>query len=323
MPFILEILAISLVSISRTRLLQSSLLSRSKFALVSVLVLVLACVFQRTVPSSHSPVPKLGGTAPPETVASTNEPYNLTVRPSFIIVYPGGFSTATVEVRSLGGFNGTVGLNPYPNYDLQEGFSASIDPYLVYVPPGGSANSTLTLTAGPSTPSGYYLVTMIGEAPPYVKENVTISVAGFAIDSGVQMSQLALGSSTALPISITSAFGFEGVVHFTVTTFNDGLQASLETSVLELQNGGTNTTYVDVTVPLSLYSFREGIYGVYVYGRSGNFSEELTLWITTPANSPSYIVPLIATFIVIGVTTALVMIGWRRSHMLAMSGNIR
>lgn len=248
--------------------------------------------------------------------------YNLTVSPSSLIVYPGTFSTAMIEVTSLGSFNGTVELNPYPNYQLGMGLSASVNPFMIFVPRNGTETSTLNVSATPSTPSGIYSVTMIVEAYPYYNETVNISVAGFATRSNSQNSNIVPGSSAALPISITSYFGFQGIVHFKATTSNPGPEISLEPSTVDLESGGTNTTYVHVQVPLALYSFREGIYGVYVNATSGKLSELFTLWFITPAKSLDLTVPLaFVVSILVAVTAVVLTITWRKTHKSSMAGN--
>ncbi len=251
-----------------------------------------------------------------------SEEYNLTVNPSSLVVYPGAYSTAVISVRSLGSFTGTVELNPYPNYDLQEGLSASVNPFMIQVPPGGTATSTLNVSATPSTPSRIYTVTLIVEVYPYENETVTISVAGFTMSSSSQMSEIVAGSSAILPVSITSYFGFEGSVHLDATISNPGPEVSLEASTLDLENGGTNTTRVHVHVPPLQYSYRDGMYGVFINATSGKLSELFTLWFIIPANSSTLFVALalIAIGIVV-VAVVLLIIGRRRRHKLSMAVN--
>src|SRR6266568_369716 len=141
-----------------------------------------------------------------------------TVNPSSVIVVPGTFSTAVVDVRSLGSFNGTVELNPIPNYQLDKGLSASVNPYVLHVPPNGTASSTLNVSATPSTPLGSYTVTMLVEAYPYQNETVNISVAGFTLSSSSHGSEIVPGSSDTFTVSIASFLGFTGIIHFTVTS---------------------------------------------------------------------------------------------------------
>ncbi len=285
-------------------------------------ILFFACLLQGIPGNQDSHVSGLDSILQSKATGFPSAEYNLTVNPSSVIVVPGTFSTAVVDVRSLGSFNGTVELNPIPNYQLDKGLSASVNPYVLHVPPNGTASSTLNVSATPSTPLGSYTVTMLVEAYPYQNETVNISVAGFTMSSSSHGSEIVPGSSDTFTVSIASFLGFTGIIHFTVTSDSSGPEVSVEPTTLALESQGTNTTIVHVHVPGSLYSFQEGYWGVYLNATSGKLSELFNFYIITPPLKVDLSIPLaLGASVLVAAAVALYTIKWRKAHKSSIGRN--
>jgi hypothetical protein len=107
--------------------------------------------------------------------------FSISATPSSQGVSPGVSTTYTVNVGSLGGFSGTVGLSVS---GLPAGATASFNPSSV----NGSGSSTLTVNTGSTTPGGTYSL-MIGGTSGSTMHTASVSlavnVAGvIQIDSG-------------------------------------------------------------------------------------------------------------------------------------------
>jgi len=81
--------------------------------------------------------------------------FSVSVTPSTQSVAPGGSTTYTVTVGSLGGFSGTVGLGVS---GLPTGATAGFNPNTI----SGSGSSLLTVNTTSSTPGGTYTLTISG-----------------------------------------------------------------------------------------------------------------------------------------------------------------
>jgi hypothetical protein len=92
-----------------------------------------------------------GGTPTPD--------FTVSAAPASVTVVQGGSGTSTVTVGSLNGFSAAVGLTAS---GLPGGVTASFAPSSVTPPAGGSAASTLTLTASASASAGTFTVTVTG-----------------------------------------------------------------------------------------------------------------------------------------------------------------
>ncbi len=268
-------------------------MAAGKRAIVAIAIVVFSCIL----PTPYSV--NLAGPGGPQrlrqrAVQLPNGDVNLTVDPLSLVVYRGSSQTSEVVVGSLGGFNGTVSLNPIPNFALDMGLSASVSPFRLTVLSNGKALSTLNVSATPSTPFGSYTVTMLvsGYGLDH-NETVNVTVPGFRMDSFSRISTIQQGSSAFFTVTITSLLRFRDLISFGVNAYSSGAEVSVSPSTVRLASGGTNSTVVKVYIPPSLYSYREGVYAIDLIASSNGTSDDFRLSVITPGTATNLLVPFL------------------------------
>lgn len=201
--------------------------------------------------------------------------FSISASPSSRALNPGQIATYAINIGSLGGFAGTVGLSVS---GVPAGTTASFSPSSVAAP----GTSTLTVTTSAATPQGTHTLTITGSSGG-VQHAVTVTLIVQIPDYGMTVSPTSLtvkAGFTALfyRITITSVDGFAGTVAFTVT----GLPAGATST--------PNAVTVSPTTPsnFSLMSVRTqtttppGTYTLTITGNGGGITRarDVTLIVT-------------------------------------------
>src|SRR2546428_756428 len=172
---------------------------------------------------------------------------------SSLQVNVGSTSTATINMTSLGGFVGTVGLS---NSTSSSALHDALSTQVVSLSSGGSGSAILTVYG---TSSGSYTVTITATSGP-LRHNIIISVnvVDFQISAGsVTPASVNVGSRGNATITVTGVNGFTGIVALSISA-PPGLTCSLSsirlslppspaTSVLSCSSSTANDYVVTVT----------------------------------------------------------------------------
>src|SRR5712692_3404374 len=195
---------------------------------------------------------------------------------SAISVNAGGASNTTmITLQSVHGFSGNVTLSGscFPFY----GLIASVSPSSAVLSSGGTATSTLTVSAASDSAPGNYTVDVSGTNTTVLPTStlvsnttiVTVTVYGpdFKLTPASSMVSFAAGSPTTSTITVTSLLGFTGDVSFTSFMIPSiGLTVSCTTVTGAM---GTSTCTYASTTP--------GTYAVLITGMSGSITHYLTI----------------------------------------------
>ena len=204
-------------------------------------------------------------TLPVTATSSTNiGDFNITTIPTYFSINPGNFRNVIVKVASLNGCDCLVTISVPGIAD----FAYGISPYIVEVPPGGTANSTLTLSAGQNSAPGTYQVTVTGttlSASHSTTLNATITtqpVADMSLQANPNLVSVKQGSSNSTVITIQSITGFSGTVSLTSSfypTGTSGIALSLNPVSVQLSANGVATSNLTITAapnaPLQGFNF--------------------------------------------------------------------
>jgi len=203
--------------------------------------------------------------------------FTISASPTSLTFGEASSGTSTIIVQSFGGFSQNVTLSAtVSNATIPNRPTAMLNPTVV-VPPGYSqATSTLTVSAGTSTPPGSYTVTVNASSiisGQLLTKTVTISVIvpppDFSISASPTTFSMTAGSSGTSTITVTSLFNFAGTVTLSVSA--PGMSASLNPSSLTLSAYGTATS------TLSVSGSTLGTFTATVTGTSGSLSHANTI----------------------------------------------
>jgi len=131
--------------------------------------------------------------------------FTISASPASVTVNQGSSGTSTISTSVSGGFNSAVALSAS---GLPSGATASFNPSSIAAP--GSGSSTMTITAGSSTPTGAYSVTVTGSGGG-VTQTTTVSLTVNASGGGGQL--IVDGGFESATASGNSAPGWTGTTN--------------------------------------------------------------------------------------------------------------
>lgn len=201
--------------------------------------------------------------------------FSVSASPSSRTLNPGQTTTYTVDIGSLGGFAGTVGLTVT---GVPAGTTASFSPSSVAAP----GTSTLTVTTSSATPQGTHTLTITGSSGG-VQHAVTVTLIVQVPDYGMTVSPTSKTvkagfSALFYTITITSQGGFAGTVNFTVSGLPSGA-TSTPSPVTVSPSTPSNFTLMSVKTSTTT---PPGTYTLTITGNGGGItkSRNVTLIVT-------------------------------------------
>jgi hypothetical protein len=202
--------------------------------------------------------------------------FSLSASPSSRTVAQGGSVSYGISVVPSGGFNGQVSLSAS---GLPAGATFS------FIPNPTSSSSTLTVKAGASTPTGTYVLTLLGVSGGLAHSaTVTLVVqAGSAPDFSLSVSpssqSVARGGAVSYTVSVIPSGGFTGLVSLAASGLPSGAVFSFSPS--PTASTSTMTIRTASTTPA-------GTYTITVFGLSGSLFRQTTatLVVQSPGLSP-------------------------------------
>jgi subtilisin family serine protease len=178
----------------------------------------------------------------------------------------GSSTEITLTVSPSGGFAGEVSF-------LVSGAPPEVT--TVLTPPAitGGGTAVLRLTASSSAQRGVYFLAVTatsGSITRTVNLTLNVQVPDFALTADPQSVNIALGSSAATVIQITTEFGFASPVSLSVEGLPAGLTAAFDSSVIP-SGGNTNLT-LTAAAPLTV-----GSYSILIRGSGGGLNRTVSI----------------------------------------------
>src|SRR2546428_11094468 len=198
--------------------------------------------------------------------------FNVTANVTNLTVNSGSVGNATITVRSLNNFAGSVQLTANVG---SNGVTPTLTPATVTLTGGKSANSTLTVSISSNTPIGNYTIRVIGTNGGLSREvDLIIRVRDFR--SSAIPSTLIIGSGLTRysNVTLTSVNGFTGTISLSVTVSPVGPNrptVSLSVPTISLTAGGTGVS----TLTISSVGAALGNYVVTVNATSGGVLHQI------------------------------------------------
>ena len=203
------------------------------------------------------------------TAGSTQQPdFTIGTSQSSATVTQGTDAVYTVNVGSVGGFNGTVALSA----SGPAGATYTFTPASVT----GSGSSTLAVHTGSVAPGGPYTVTISGTSGATHTTTVSLTVqakpAGdFSISVSPSSARIARTGTSTYRVTITRLNGFTGTVSLSASGFPIGMTGSFSSIV---NNVSTFTVHAS-GLP------RRRTYTLTITGTSGTLAHSATLTLST------------------------------------------
>jgi hypothetical protein len=160
--------------------------------------------------------------------------------PASLTVAQGGSNGATVTVSSILGFTGDTTLSAS---GTPSGVTTGFAPNPVTVPAGGSAPSTLTVTADANATIGNSTLTLTGTSGTTTNNTtLALTISAFQLSAPASLTTY-VGSSVSGTIDVASLFGFTAATDLGVTGLPSGVTASfVPDTVTPPANGHATST---------------------------------------------------------------------------------
>jgi uncharacterized membrane protein len=211
------------------------------------------------------------------TVTSSVPPsFTLSAVPSSITLNQGLAGTITITSAIAGGFNAGVALSAS---GLPSGASASFSPTSIAAP--GSGSSTLTITAGSSTPPGAYGVTVTGSGGGVTATTtvgLTVNSSGtpaFTISASPSSLSINQGASGTSTISTGVSGGFNSAIALSVSGLPSGASAGFSPTSIAAPGSGSSAMTISAGS-----STPAGTYSITVTGSGGGLTNNTTVSLT-------------------------------------------
>lgn len=202
-----------------------------------------------------------------------------------ISLVPSTSATATIGLKSLGGFTGTVALSA----SVYGGFAADLNPSTVTLS-GASGQTTLTISAPKNAIPGNYYITITGVSGILTHQtsiSVTVSQPGFSASPNPYQLTISPGNTATSTITLTSLNGFQGKVALaaSIDSFYPQLGFALNPTNVTLTPGGTATSTITLSAPTAISGYFPSGF-VNIYAVSGNVSSQSSIYYQISSQSP-------------------------------------
>jgi pseudomonalisin len=198
--------------------------------------------------------------------------------PTTVTAAQGSSGTATITATVTGGFNTAVALTAS---GVPTGVTATFSPTSIAAP--GSGSTTLTLSAGASTPAGTYSITVTGTGGG-IAHTATISftvtaVPDFTLTAPISVTA-ALGGSGTAAISTSVTGGFNAAVALTASGAPTGATAAFSPTSIAAPGSGSASLTLSAGA-----STPSGTYTVTVTGTGGGKTHTATIFFTVASTA--------------------------------------
>src|SRR2546425_6409495 len=180
--------------------------------------------------------------------------FNVTANVTNLTVNSGSVGNATITVRSLNNFSGSVQLTANVG---SNGVTPTLTPATVTLTGGKSANSTLTVSISSNTPIGNYIVSVNATSGGVLHQIlVSVNIVDFSVTSGSSTLTMLAGRTNSTTVRITGINSFNNTVTLTGTwnpvTLNGPSLLFAPVNVTATKIGSVNSTLTISTSPFTL-----------------------------------------------------------------------
>jgi uncharacterized membrane protein len=222
------------------------------------------------------------------TITGTSGALTASATATLTVVVP----TFSIDAQSqINVGRGTSVAAYYLYIETQNGFSGNVQLAMTGLPSGVTASfspnpinpsdyqNVLTLTASTTAALGQYTATITGTSGKQVVSNqVTVGVYTPTFTLGQQSGSISPGSSTKLPLYITSEYGFSSSVTFAVSGLPSGVTGSFSPNPTQ-NSSSTLTLQASSSAPLGQFNFT-------VTGTAG--SQKVSTIFSLTVNTPTF-----------------------------------
>jgi hypothetical protein len=238
-----------------------------------------------------------GGLTRETTISLTVTPapdFSIVASTSSASVTQGGSASYIINLQSVSGFTGSVGLFALslPNNQVLPGTGFS--PQTINLTSNGSATSTLTLTTSTSMPSGIYTITVEGRSGGLTRStalSLTINPSpnqDFTISSNLSSNAVTQGEKATYTIVTQSISGFSGVVSlFAIGLPNDQVLpgTGFTPQTVTPQPDGTATSTLTIATDSTSPT---GTFSIVVQGRCNGITRSTTISLKIEPPQPTF-----------------------------------
>ena len=212
--------------------------------------------------------------------------FGISVSPQVVTVQAGSSGSATVTITSINGFSGPVTLS---SSDQPSGVSVSFTPSAPAPSPGGSADSSVSLSVANFVQAGSYPLTLTGSgSSSYIIQHSTqlnlqvSSPQDFTITVNPASINIQQGGSTTATVIVSAIDGFSSPVGLSTSNgVPSGVQVGFSPNPI---TPGSSTMSINVAA-----SANAGTFNFQVLGTSGSLSHATTFTMTiSQASQPSF-----------------------------------
>ncbi len=201
--------------------------------------------------------------------------FRLSADHTFLVIPDGGSATATITTASVDGFSGTVQLS----VATFSTFHVSIAPQNITLGPGGSINSTLTITVPTGTASNWYYSLVVTGSSNGTSRSVFMTVLvvapSFSMSVNPIFTSLAAGATGKATLILIGSNGFSDTIRLSSSSSPSGLSAVITPTIVTLNSTTTTATAaITITVPANASS---GFYNVNIDASTNTQFENITI----------------------------------------------
>jgi hypothetical protein len=221
--------------------------------------------------------------------------YSLANNPSTLIAPVGSNTSSSLTTQSLNGYSGNITLTftVQPDSTTSTGGGSgggghplilappvilpnvSINPASFLLSPGGTQQSTLSISLPSNLPAGIYLITVTATDGTLAHQIVlTLSATDFRITATPNSASIPIGSNATIVLNLQSLNFFQGNVTLTVTSPPNGPTGTLSTSIVQLTFNSSQNLNLTIKVPSNTAA---GNYTITIQATSGTVSHTLTI----------------------------------------------
>ena len=202
----------------------------------------------------------------------TGPDFRMTATPNFLTFKEGQSATSTITLTSILGFAGTVSLSTFSYSPVTASLAASS----LILAPGGSINTTLTVSTPATGPPGVYSAYVSGSSVNNIFHSVyvNLNVTGpdFRFRSSSYFITLQTGHTGNATLTLSAVGGFSGVIDVTTNLFGPFTALVTPSSVTLNSTRLSSTALLTVTVPNGV---TPGYYSLSLTATSGNLIRSL------------------------------------------------
>ncbi len=222
-----------------------------------------------------------------------------------------------VSIQSVSGFSESVHLSLS---GLPPATSFSFSPASVTPPPGGSAQSLLTISTTEASPIGTFDLEIVGTSGEIshscsIKLDILALIPDFTISVSPNYIELNRGESAAVAVTIGSKWGFASNVSLIAGGLPSGLEASFDPPIVN-PGGGIAASSLSIKAGLTAEA---GLYTITISGSGPSSAHDafITIKVLPPKDS-AFVLPLL--IIVIALSVILPMALFARRRRIARAG---